>query len=81
MRRHLRRFLTVTDEQRRRLYFRYYDPRVLRVFLPACDGSQLQQLFGPCHAYMLENERGTELVRYSQARPGTLRIQTSPLSQ
>jgi hypothetical protein len=32
MRRHLRTFLVVHDEEGKPLYFRYYDPRVLRVF-------------------------------------------------
>src|SRR5262249_54263324 len=36
VRKHLRRFLLVTDEEGEELYFRYYDPRVLRVYLPTC---------------------------------------------
>ena len=32
LRRHLRRFLLVKDESGRQLYFRYYDPRVLRLY-------------------------------------------------
>src|ERR1035441_4539010 len=34
LRRHLREFLRVRDESGKRLIFRYYDPRVLRVYLP-----------------------------------------------
>jgi hypothetical protein len=34
LRRHFRRLLRVKDEQGRALYFRYYDPRVLRAVLP-----------------------------------------------
>jgi len=34
LRKHLRGFLRVRDEAGRRLIFRYYDPRVLRVYLP-----------------------------------------------
>ena len=36
LRRHFRSFLRVSDEAGRKLLFRYYDPRVLRVFLPTC---------------------------------------------
>jgi uncharacterized protein DUF4123 len=36
LRRHLRQFLRVRDETGRRLIFRYYDPRVLRTYLPTC---------------------------------------------
>jgi hypothetical protein len=35
LRRHLRKFLRVATEGRRTLVFRYYDPRVLCVFLAA----------------------------------------------
>src|SRR3954454_21413274 len=34
LRRHLREFLRVRDEAGRRLIFRYYDPRILRLYLP-----------------------------------------------
>src|SRR5689334_1630382 len=36
LRRHLRNFLRVRDESGKRLIFRFYDPRVLRVYLPTC---------------------------------------------
>src|SRR5262245_46615663 len=41
LRRHLRTFLRVTDESGRILVFRYYDPRVLRVYLPTCTAEEL----------------------------------------
>ncbi len=53
---HLRHFLIVEDPARRKLYFRFYDPRVLRVFLPSCSGTQLKQLFGPIDSFILEDE-------------------------
>src|SRR5713226_9129724 len=37
LRRHFRRFLRVRDHGGQVLYFRYYDPRVLRVYLPTCN--------------------------------------------
>src|SRR5512134_754784 len=36
LRHHLRGFLRVQDESGRTLVFRYYDPRVLRAYLPTC---------------------------------------------
>lgn len=56
LRRHLRGFLMVQNERRKRLSFRYYDPRVLRVFLPTCSQRQLETLFGPVDHYILEGE-------------------------
>lgn len=43
---HFRRFLMVRDEDGKQMYFRFYDPRVLRVFLPSCDVGQLEEMFG-----------------------------------
>src|SRR5262249_35128420 len=37
LRQHFRRFLRVRDEKGKILYFRYYDPRVLRAYLPTCN--------------------------------------------
>ena len=46
--RHFRRFLTVVRERdRRRVLFRFYDPRILRTFLPVCTPDELKQFFGP----------------------------------
>lgn len=38
---HFRRFLFATLPDGRQAYFRFYDPRVLRGFLPTSDGEQL----------------------------------------
>ncbi len=54
--RHLRRFLMVKTEDGLQLYFRFYDPRVLRVFLPTCDIDQLREFFGPISKFVCEDE-------------------------
>ena len=61
---HLRRFLIVQLGAGHELYFRYYDPRVLRVFLPTCDEDQLREFFGPIKAFLAEDENGS-LVQYA----------------
>jgi hypothetical protein len=59
VRRHLRRFLMVEDEETGEpLYFRYYDPGVLRVFLPTCSRRQTEELLGPIEAVFVEAEDG-----------------------
>jgi hypothetical protein len=66
VRRHLRRFLKVELEGRTRVvFFRFYDPRVLRDFLPTCDGEQLGQLFGPIRLYICEGANSGEYARYT----------------
>lgn len=71
LRRHLRRFLMVDEEQTGgRLYFRFYDPRVLRTFLPTCSPHQKEEFFGEISSFLLESSSG-ELSRYERPRgPG-----------
>lgn len=47
LRRHFRRFLIVELPDGERWFFRYYDPRILKIYLPACNESELRLLFGP----------------------------------
>lgn len=61
---HLRKFLVVKSEGGKEMYFRYYDPRVMRVFLPTCEPPQLKEFFGPVEAFLAENEQGL-LVEYA----------------
>jgi len=56
MHKHFRRFLMVKTEDGVELYFRFYDPRVLRIFLPTCDMKQLAEFFGPVQSFLLEDE-------------------------
>lgn len=74
LRRHLRRFLRVRDEDGRRLLFRYYDPRVLRVFLPTCTPDELAQLFGPIDRFLVEADAASLLIfRFAGALETTRR--------
>lgn len=63
MRRHCRQLLRVKDEQGRGLYFRYYDPRVMRVYLPTCTRGEQEEVFGPVGVYWVEGEAG-EMWRF-----------------
>ena len=53
---HFRKFLMVKTEDGEELYFRFYDPRVLRIFLPTCDKDQLKEFFGQVNYYICEDE-------------------------
>jgi len=64
VRQHLRRFLTVHDESGKPLLFRYYDPRVLRVYLPTCNAGELVELFGPIVYYVAEGEEPDTVLRF-----------------
>jgi Domain of unknown function (DUF4123)/Inner membrane component of T3SS, cytoplasmic domain len=65
IRKHLRRFLTVRTEAGKELLFRYYDPRVLRMFLPTCTVAELAEFFGPIRCYLIEEERGLGPRRFA----------------
>lgn len=64
LRRHLRHFLIVHDSEGKPLYFRYYDPRVLRLYLPTCNGEELKTIFGPVSSYVMEDEDPALFLRY-----------------
>lgn len=64
LRQHFRRFLTVHDSKGNPLLFRYYDPRVLRVFLPTCNQEELKAMFGPVERYLMEGESPEELLQF-----------------
>jgi Domain of unknown function (DUF4123) len=69
VRRHFRRFLMVADEQGQSLYFRYYDPRVFRVYLPTCNERELGFIFGPVERFWCESEDGKAVVEYGRRGP------------
>jgi hypothetical protein len=55
LRRHLRRFLLVEDDESgERFYLRFYDPRTLRMLLPTCTPRQRADLFGVIDAFFAE---------------------------
>jgi hypothetical protein len=68
---HCRKFLLVKKEDGEQLYFRFYDPRVLRVFLPTCDRQQLNEFFGPVKCFITEDEN-PENVLIFRLRNGEL---------
>ncbi len=45
VRRHLRHFLEVKLPDGKQVYFRFYDPRVLRTYLPTCTPEETNQFF------------------------------------
>jgi hypothetical protein len=67
--RQLRRFLRVRTEEGRVLVFRYYDPRILRRYLPTCTAAEMERFFGPIAALVAEanDEAQFHLFRRSEA--------------
>jgi hypothetical protein len=65
IRRHLRQILRVRDDSGRILLFRYYDPRVLRVYLPTCNREELATVFGDLDAFLMEDVSPDTLLQFS----------------
>jgi hypothetical protein len=64
LRRHFRTLLRVKDQQGRTLLFRFHDPRVLRLYLPACAPDEAARFFGPIQSMACESEHGDALLAY-----------------
>lgn len=65
LRRHFRTLLIVRGDDRKRYYFRFYDPRVLRGFLPTCTDEELARFYGPVHAFHCEDPNAGELLSFA----------------
>ncbi|SPE42726.1 conserved hypothetical protein [Candidatus Sulfopaludibacter sp. SbA3] len=68
LRRHLRQFLRVRSEAGTPLIFRYYDPRVLRVYLPTCRPTELETFFGPIDIFLAEGKDPGEMLEFRHER-------------
>ncbi len=67
LRNHFREFIKVELPDRRTVLFRYYDPRVFRSFLPACNAAELGKFFGPVQSFVVESESPEAAIKYSFA--------------
>lgn len=61
---HLRRYVEVQTEDGRTMLFRFYDPRVLDVYLPTCTREEHAFVFGPVAAFFTEREGQAGLVEH-----------------
>jgi hypothetical protein len=65
LRRHLRHFLIARGPRNQPLVFRYYDPRVLRVYLPVCFAEELRTLFGAIECFWTDGAAPGELLEFT----------------
>ena len=63
VRRHLRKFTVVSTEAGKSLLFRFYDPRVLRMFMPIATEGQKKKLFAGVEAYLVEDGESFESMK------------------
>jgi hypothetical protein len=70
LRTHFRHFLNVKLPDGTQVYFRYYDPRVLRLFLPTCLPEETSQFFGPVKQFLLEAEDPATALHFTRGPKG-----------
>ncbi len=84
LRHHLCQFLTVRDPRGCRLVFRYYDPRVLRIYLPTCYEEELHTVFGPIQSVWTEGQLPKDMLEFRLHRgrleQGTLALDSETVS-
>jgi hypothetical protein len=79
LRSHLRELVTVRDPAGRSFLFRYYDPRVLRVYLPTCTPNELQTVFGDIECFWMEDGRDDSILQVAVDGVGLV-MHTTPLA-
>jgi hypothetical protein len=71
LRKHFRQFLLVKiEEDDKEVYFRFYDPRVLRAFLLTWTPQETTEFFGPVRYYLLEAEEPEILLKFTDSQKG-----------
>ena len=80
LRNHFRRILMVYDPDGKLIYFRYYDPRVLRTYLPTCNAEELGHVFGPVGSIITEDKDAAMLLQFCLDN-GQLRMEKLTLAQ
>jgi pSer/pThr/pTyr-binding forkhead associated (FHA) protein len=70
LRKHFRSFLMVAMPDGKKAYFRFYDPRVLRAYLPTCTAEEINQFFGPITNYFAEAGNGRRAMRFAPSGKG-----------
>ena len=72
LRKHFRQFLLAALPDGKQVYFRFYDPRVLRVYLPTCTPEEIYRFFGPVWRFATEAEKPEDMLEFVRSRTGML---------
>jgi len=78
VRKHFRHFLLVELENREEVYFRFYDPRVLKLFLPTCMPEEAFSFFGQVTTYFVEDSTHGALLVFVKDTKGTQKKSLTP---
>ncbi len=70
MKSHLQEAFHVEDVDGHPYYFRFYDPRVLRTFLPTCTRDDAKVFFGPIRRILVESQQPGRILSCGPDRTG-----------
>ena len=73
VRKHFRGLFEVQDTQGKKFFFRYFDPRVFRAYLPTCTPAELNTVFGSMDQYLMEDQDPAVLLRFRRKQGALLR--------
>ena len=76
VRKHLRPLMAKLADGRQ-VYFRFYEPLVLRVFLPSCTSLETAEFFGPISRWLIESEEGNRRLQFIDTGSG---MRSCPIS-
>jgi hypothetical protein len=63
---HFQKFNRVYLEDDDVVYFRYYDPRVLRIYLPTCNNKEINTFFGEIESFFVESENPKLIAEFQK---------------
>ncbi len=69
LRKHFRSFLRVKSPEGKNLLFRYYDPRVMKTYLPTCTPEDNKVIFNGIESYLIFNEEDKKFETYKEPNP------------
>jgi hypothetical protein len=79
LRQHLRRFLVVELPDGERWKFRFYDPRILPIYLSHCEEWELRKFFGPVRGFGVPFEHAVAILQYQPGQGAELaHVRTDP---
>jgi hypothetical protein len=67
---HFRKLFTVQLDEGKEVYFRFYNPRVLREFFSNAVSQDIATVFGPVTEWLIEGESKSELLKIRNASDG-----------
>ncbi len=80
VRHRFRRIARAKSPTGKTILFRYYDPRVMRAYLPTCRQSEIEYIYGPLTSIMMEHEDSHSILEFKPAKNGPPLVTSQSLS-